>query len=174
MVDIFHAVIDISHFLKPYAKDDCMKLALLLLAAVSLPFATTGSVLAEEPKVSEKILGVWQATSIMKAGKEAPPEAVKLMRMTFKKDEVLVRGNFQDEREVSCNYKLDAMKSPMHFDLMPPGEDNAVLGILRFKDGKLEICFRNANNSGERPEAFEADQDKSVVLMKFERVPAKP
>lgn len=151
-----------------------MKFALLLLIAMSLPFASTGSILAEEPKVSEKILGVWQATSIMRAGKEAPPEAVKLMRMTFKKDEVLVRGNFQDEREVSCKYKLDAIKSPIDFDLMPPGEENRVLGILRFKDGKLEICFRNANNSQGRPQAFAADADDSVVLMKFERVPDKP
>jgi uncharacterized protein (TIGR03067 family) len=115
------------------------------------------------------LLGVWQAISIERAGEQAPPEAVKLMRMTFKKDELLVRGNFQDEREVSCKYKIDAKESPVKLDFTPPGEKSPVLGILRIENGKLEICMRNANKPLGRPRSFDASEDDSLVFIRFER-----
>lgn len=122
----------------------------------------------QEP--TSELRGVWQATSISRAGNEAPAEAVKLMRMTFLKDALLVRGNFQDEREVKCTYKIDAKKSPKHFEFLPPGEENPVLGIYRIVSGKLEIAMRNANQPKGRPESFDAMNDDSIVVMKFERL----
>ena len=143
-----------------------MNLRMLVLTIV---LAISPNLVSNAQEYPSDLLGVWQAISIERAGEQAPPEAVKLMRMTFKKDELLVRGNFQDEREVSCKYKIDAETKPVQFDFTPPGQKNAVLGILRIESGKLEICMRNGNSSKERPEAFEATKDDSIVLMRFER-----
>lgn len=147
-----------------------MRQMLLAGLCVVLTIMISGATLAEELK--EELLGVWPATSIVRAGKAAPPEAVALMRLTFRKDELLVRGNFQDEREVSCKYKIDSTKSPVHFEFLPPGAKNPVLGILRLEKGKLEICMRNANHPKGRPESFAPTEDTSIVLMRFERTGA--
>lgn len=141
----------------------CVLIALLACPSLSR---------SQEP--ANELRGAWQATSISRAGKEAPADAVKLMRMTFLKDALLVRSNFQDEREVSCTYKIDAEKSPKHFEFLPPGEKNPVLGIYRIESGKLEIAMRNANQPKGRPESFDATKDDSIVLMKFERLESKP
>jgi uncharacterized protein (TIGR03067 family) len=144
-----------------------VKTIVLTFAAllVCLPIA-----LSQAQDDASKVIGVWQAVSIERGGEKAPPEAVKLMRMTFRKDELLVRGNFQDGREVSCKYKIDKDKKPIQFEFLPPGEKNPVLGILRIEKGKLQICMRNANKPKGRPESFEASKDDSIVLITFERV----
>ncbi len=144
----------------------------LLLGLLSV-FALEAVAIAQE--ATSELLGTWQATSIIRSEEEAPPEAVKLMRMTFSKDDLRVRGNFRDDREVSCAYKIDAEKSPKHLEFLPAGEKKPVLGIYRIKNGILEICLRNnSDHQKGRPESFAATKDDPTVLIKFERVRPKP
>lgn len=123
---------------------------------------------AQEP--AKDLMGVWQAVSLATGERNAPAEAVKPMRFTFKKDELLVRGNFQDGREESCKYKLDVSKSPKHLDFSPPKEPKSVMGIYRIEKGKLEVCMRKAGDPKGRPESFEKSKDESIVRIVFERV----
>lgn len=145
-------------------------MASIFMSAV-YSFAFASACLAPGQQFSGDLMGGWQAISIERGRVQAPPELVKLMKMTFRKDEVLIRGNFQDEREVSCKYKLNTKANPIHFDFTPPGEKNPVLGIIRIHAGKLEVCIRNANNPKGRPEKFSTTEGgDSIVMMRLERI----
>ncbi|MGE3821346.1 MAG: TIGR03067 domain-containing protein [Isosphaeraceae bacterium] len=137
------------------------------LAAVVL--VVVAPALAGQETDFEALKGLWIAESIEKAGKQAPPEAVKLMRFTFHEKELLIKGNFQDEREISCSYKIDATQEPKHLEFTPPREEQAVLGIYRVREGKLEICMRRPDSPKGRPTTFETGDDESLVLVKFKR-----
>lgn len=138
---------------------------------VAVCFIALGNVVsAQEKDPFAELKGVWQAESIEVAGKRAPDEATKLMRFTFNEKVVLIRGNFRDEREESCKYKLDATKTPKQIDIQPPKETDPIVGIYRIVDGKLEICLRK--NSKERPITFEStEDDRKTVFVKFHREP---
>ena len=133
--------------------------------------ALCGFAYGQDKDPIEELKGVWQAESIEVAGMLAPEEPTKLMRFTFKEKEVLIRGNYQDEREESCKFKLDATKSPKQIDIQPATEKEPIIGIYRIVDGKLEICLRK--ESKERPTEFKTSKDDPKnVLVKFKREPA--
>ncbi|MFO0906350.1 MAG: TIGR03067 domain-containing protein [Pirellulales bacterium] len=136
-------------------------------------FACPSIAFAEDASPKTKLLGVWQAISLKFGDKEAPPEAVKLMRFTFRENELLLRGNFQDAREVSCSYKFDSSKAPMELDFTPPQNAPTILGIARFQGDKLELCLRRAAQNKARPAEFKTGGDETVLLVQFERVADK-
>ncbi len=142
--------------------------SLSLLSLCVLGILVAPGTAAEEQDL-EQLKGAWVAESLESGGKQAPPEAIKVMRFTFQEKELLIRGNFQDEREVASPFKIDATKNPKELEFMPPGEEQAVLGIYRFKEGKLEVCMRKANGAPNRPTSFETGDDGSLVLVKFKR-----
>ncbi len=143
--------------------------AVVLLFVVSL----CGSLRADEKSERDKLKGGWNAIALERGGKQAPVDAIKLMRFTFRDKELLIRGNFQDETEASCKYKIDPSKTPKRLEFTPPGKKEPVLAIYRIKDGKLEICSRNSGKPTEPPTEFKTGDDRSLVLVKFEREKAK-
>lgn len=145
-----------------------MRLVVTLALALAGCWMMTSDIIAQEPP--KELLGVWQAVSMATGDKDAPPEAVKMMRFTFKKDELLVRGNFQDGREESCKYKVDTSKSPKQLEFNPPKEPKPVLGIYRIEKEKLEVWIRKSGDPKGRPESFEKNKDASIVRVIFERV----
>lgn len=127
-------------------------------------------VTAEENEL-DILKGAWVAESLESGGVQAPPETLKLMRFTFQDRKLLIRGNFQNDREEACPFKIDASQMPKHLEFTPPGEEQAVLGIYRVTEGKLEVCMRKARGTPNRPTSFETGDDKSLVLVKFKRQP---
>jgi uncharacterized protein (TIGR03067 family) len=125
---------------------------------------------SEMQKGNPGLLGVWQAVSIEKGGKKAPAEMAKLLRMTFRKDALIVRGNHKDENEDRCSYKIDDSKTPKQFEFSMDDESERVLGIYRIENGILEICTRRPETKLGRPESFDASKDNSIVHMKLERL----
>lgn len=124
---------------------------------------------ASDPKKS--LLGVWQAVAMERGGMPASQEAIARMRFTFEEGKLLVRGNFQDEREVACTYQIDLQSDPMHLDFQPPEEKKRVVGIFRFRDELLEVCLRNASSNQGRPDSFQPQGDPSLVLIRFRKQP---
>jgi uncharacterized protein (TIGR03067 family) len=124
---------------------------------------------ASDPKKS--LLGVWQAVAMERGGNPAPTEAVARMRFTFEEEKLLVRGNFQDDREVACTYQVDLQHDPLRLDFQPPDEKKKVLGIFRFRDDLLEVCLRNANSDQGRPDRFQSQGDPSLVIVRFRKRP---
>jgi uncharacterized protein (TIGR03067 family) len=124
---------------------------------------------ASDPKKS--LLGVWQAVAMERGGMPAPQEAIARMRFTFEEEKLLVRGNFQDEREVACTYRIDLQQDPMQLDFQPPEEKKKVVGIFRFRDELLEVCLRNVSSDKGRPDSFQVQGDPSLVIIRFRKQP---
>lgn len=113
------------------------------------------------PDNKTALQGVWIAQSMEMDGKPAPPATVKQMRFTFKGDRLLVRGNFDNDAEEKCEYKIDPGKSPKHIDIMPPKEKNPVLGIYRIKGDELRLFLRHADGPGGDPLRFLPRRDQT-------------
>src|SRR5262245_34836798 len=90
-------------------------------------------------EATEPLQGVWVAKSMEADGKPAPADKVERMRFTFKGDKLLLRGNFDDDREAECTYKIDANQSPKHLDFTPPKSDKAILAIYEVKGDELKV-----------------------------------
>ena len=95
--------------------------------------------------------------------------AVKGMRLTFKGDKLLVRGNFADDTVAECAYALDPKQSPKQLDFTPPKAGKPVLGIYEVKGDELKVCMRHADSKGGRPTAFATKEGSGLVLIVFKR-----
>jgi uncharacterized protein (TIGR03067 family) len=143
----------------------------LLVSAFLLCLVTGAGRVAPDDKAS--LQGVWSAESMEADGKPAPAEVVKWMRLTFKGDNVLFRGNFGDDREEECSFKIDATKSPRHFDFTPPNQEKPILGIYEITGDKLRICLRHGGSSAGRPTEFSTKPESGLILTVFKRATAK-
>lgn len=111
----------------------------------------------------ERLLGRWNAEEMSIGDNPAPEEDVKRMRITFTSEKLLLRGNYQDDREVECTYKVDGSKSPHELEFLPPDVKEPILGIYRIQDGKLRVLFRREGEAGGRPKTFEIKGDSSLI-----------
>ena len=136
-------------------------------AAVALAIASSTAQAAD--KTAAPILGVWVAESLEADGKAAPPEAISRMRFSFKEDKLLVRGNFQDDREEECTYKIDPKRSPSHLEFTPANEKKPVLGIYEVTGDKLKLCLRHASSTEGRPTEFATKEGSKLILVVFKR-----
>ena len=127
--------------------------------------ATAGA----EDKTDVPLQGIWQATSVETEGKAAPAEAVARMRFTFKGDKLLLRGNFEDDREETCTFQLDTKESPQHLDVTPPKQQKPTPGIYELKGDVLKICLRHASSDAGRPTEFATTPDSKLILIVFKR-----
>ena len=109
--------------------------------------------------------GVWVGTSMQSNGKDIPAEALKWIRFTFKGDTLLIRGNFSDEREMACTYKIDPEQSPKHLDVTSDEHAVAILGIYETKGDELKICMRKESSDKGRPTEFVSTPDSDLVLV---------
>lgn len=113
--------------------------------------------------------GSWAAHSIETDGKAAPADDVKRMRFTFKKDKLLIRGNFDDEPEEECSFEIDSGRSPKQLDFTPPKEEKPVLAIYELKEDELRICLRHGLTSEGRPTKFATKTNSMLVLIVLKR-----
>ena len=108
-------------------------------------------------EVLKKIQGKWQFITHEMNGKEATPEELKKMTITFKGDKWAVREG--DKVIQAGTHKFDPTKKPGHLDaVVTEGEDkgNKMLGIYEFKGDKIRVCFDLKGK--ERPKSFKAGE----------------
>jgi len=138
---------------------------LLLTALV----ATSLAILSHQPSTAgddaKPLQGVWIGQSMEADGKPAPAEAAKRMQFTFKGDKLLIRGNFADDREQECTYKVVVKQSPHHLEFSPPNEKKPILGIFEVKGDQLKICLRHASSADGRPTEFATKEGSRLVLI---------
>ena len=134
----------------------------LLFAAMMMwspaPSPTTG----EDPK--DVLQGVWQAKSTKADGKDAPEEAVKRIKVTFKGDKVVV-GNRNDDTEEESDYTLDATKTPKQITIVRKEGAKPIQGIYKLKDEELTICIRHESSDEGRPTEFASTEGSKLVLI---------
>jgi uncharacterized protein (TIGR03067 family) len=128
---------------------------------------TLSSLAMTQPTASGEnpLQGVWIAQSMEANGKPAPADAVKRMQFTFKGDKLYIKGNFDDDREEECPYKIDPKQSPKHLEFSPPKEKKPILGIYEVKGNELKLCLRHGSSSGGRPTAFQTKTESGLVLI---------
>jgi uncharacterized protein (TIGR03067 family) len=141
---------------------------LTVLAVTCSVLALPGTSKAADD-AKDPLQGVWIAQSMESDGKAAPAAAVKKMRFTFKGDKLLVRGNFEDDSEETCAYKVDPKKTPKHLDFSPPKEKKPILAIYAMKGDELKICLRHGKSSKGRPTEFATKPDSDLVLIVFKK-----
>ena len=133
----------------------------LLLSSISLAKAADDT--------ADPLQGVWNAKSMEADGKAAPPDAVKRMRFTFRGDKLLIRGNFSDDREVECSFRVDARQSPKQLDFTPPKQEKPILGIYEIVDGEMRVCMRHEGSTHGRPTQFATEPNSQLILVVFKR-----
>ena len=116
-----------------------------------------------------ELQGTWVAKSMEADGKTAPAEQVKRMRFTFKGDKLLVKGNFDDDREDDCVLTINSETSPKQLQFTLPKEPKPILGIYEVNEGELKICFRHGSSSEGRPTEFATKPETQLVLIVFKK-----
>ena len=136
-----------------------------------LTILTVGSISASADEDAKKqLLGAWSATSMKANGSDVPERVLKSIRLTFTEKALRIRGNFGDDREQSCTYKIDATKKPHHFEFTPPRVTKPIQGIYELKeDDVLKICVRHANAEGGRPTEFKSTPDSRIIMFVLRR-----
>lgn len=139
----------------------------LLLTALSVPCLAIAleSVTKAGDDAKKPLQGVWLAQSMEADGKRALAEVFGRMRFTFRFDKLYIVGNFNDDREEECAYKVDPTKSPKHLDITFTKEDKTVLAIYEVKGDELKICLRRGISSEGRPTEFATKPDSQLVLL---------
>ena len=141
----------------------------LMTTCAAVALVTASSITRAADNAAAPILGVWVAESLEADGKAAPPEAISRMRFNFKEAKLLVRGNFQDDREEECTYKIDPKQSPSHLEFTPAKEKKPVLGIYEVTGDKLKLCLRHGNSTEGRPTEFATKEGSQLILVVFKR-----
>jgi uncharacterized protein (TIGR03067 family) len=139
------------------------RLALTALVAMSLVMLSDQASTASDD--AKPLEGVWVGQSMEADGKAVPAEAAKRMRLTFNGDMLLFRGNFDNDREAECTYKLDVKPSPKHFEFTPPNEKKPILGIFEVNGNELKICMRHARSDKGRPSEFATKEGSQLILL---------
>ncbi len=138
---------------------------LLLAALVAMSLVMLSAQASTAGDDAQPLEGVWIGQSMEADGKAAPIEVAKRMRLTFNGDKLLFRGNFDDDREEECTYKVDVKQSPKHLEFTPPNEKKPILGIFEVKGDELKICMRHASSDKGRPTEFATKEGSQLILL---------
>jgi len=112
-----------------------MRTIAVLAALVVLLTGKLAVVHAEDEGDRDKIQGSWTVSTGEKAGKKAPAEGLKDVRMTFTGDEFTWKTG---EKETKGTFSLDATKTPKEISMSAEGKKLA--GIYRLEGEELKIC----------------------------------
>ena len=128
----------------------------------------------KDAKNDSKLLeGSWKAVALEADGKEAPPEALKGMRWSFKGSELQIADPGEKSGGKS-SVKLDSTKTPKHIDLVVsegPQKGKTMQGIFKFEKDRLVICLRGLEAAEKgRPKEFMTEADSGLGMITLERV----
>jgi uncharacterized protein (TIGR03067 family) len=144
---------------------------LSLTMFVSVLLATTSAAVAGNgaDEDNQLLQGVWVAKSVEIDGKPAPPQVIARMQFTFKDKKLLVRGNYDNDREIEGDYKVDSAQSPKHLDFVLPKESKPIQGIYKLSGDELRVCLRHGGSSEGRPTKFVTKVDSQLILVVFRK-----
>lgn len=118
--------------------------------------------------------GVWIGESMIADGKPVPAADAARMRFAFRDGKLFLKGNFNDDREEECTYRLDAKQSPKHFDFTPKSEKESILGIYAVKGDVLTLCLRHEKSRArDRPTEFSSKPGSDVILLVWKKQKAR-
>jgi uncharacterized protein (TIGR03067 family) len=109
----------------------------------------------------DKIQGSWTVSTGEKAGRKAPAEGLKDVRMTFSGGKFTWKTG---EKEMEGTFSLDATKTPREISMSAEGRKLA--GIYRFEGDELRI---RVGLGDDRPTDFATKAGAKVLLLVLKR-----
>ena len=134
----------------------------LTLAGVVFALGVAAPLAADDATL-KGLAGTYKAVSVLKDGKEAPPDVVTGFGVKIEKDEITfsVKG-----KEFPAKLRVDPKKAPPHLDLSPadgPDKGRTFPGIYALEKGELVLAF---TERADRPTDFAGGPDVLVVRLK--------
>jgi uncharacterized protein (TIGR03067 family) len=116
----------------------------------------------------EKLQGAWQRVSGVRDGKRMTAKSAGGVTLTIEgKNFVLKQG---DKVINEGTLGIGTKSNPRAIDLRSSGDEGAIRGLFRFKEGKLETCF--ATPGAARPASFSSRAGTGQSLFTWERAEA--
>jgi uncharacterized protein (TIGR03067 family) len=141
-------------------------LAGILLLGATLPIANA------DDHGLKALEGTWRMVECVNTGGRQDPELIKEFRL-------VIKGNVHDEINpaeiVHATIRVDEATNPKSIDTTFTSgaqKNETTKGIYKLEGDRLTIC-RNHTAERPRPEKFESPEFTFVVLIVWERVPAK-
>jgi uncharacterized protein (TIGR03067 family) len=128
----------------------------LVVLAVAGAWAQTGK---------SSLEGIWVGVSMEMDGEQADAALAKRMRFKFEGDVLIIAGNFSDESQAKCSFRLNETASPKHLDFTPEDEKKPLVGIYERNGRNLKLCIRQGRSDKGRPMEFITTKDSDLVLM---------
>ena len=143
-------------------------LLLCFTLVFTLPAICSANSKDAPPKVKKtKFEGTWIATSAVKEGVNAPANILKQLSFRFEGEKLFVRDNLNNGKYREVSSRLDQSKTPIAFDMTPPHQKQAILGIIERKDNVLKCCFREPDSEKGRPTEFKSFAGSETILIVF-------
>lgn len=106
--------------------------------------------------------GAWHCVSIEEDGNFAPKGTTRHLQLTFKKDKLIIKGNWHDDRVETCTYTVDFSRSPKTLDFLMPSPREQVRCIYEINGDVLRICF--VSGTGKRPRTMTSKMQTIITL----------
>ena len=137
----------------------------LIVIAVGTLIATCGDAVKRE---REKLQGVWAVTKLMEAGKKAPDEKAKSIRIEFKGAATTI--SIKDKAVAKGTYTVDPEKSPATMDITfeKEGKTVTIPAIYEIQGDDLKLCHPYGEG-GTRPNAIEATANSIHITLKRQK-----
>jgi uncharacterized protein (TIGR03067 family) len=132
--------------------------------------AALAAVAADAPKDEAnkkdlaRVQGVWKVASATHGGKDAPPETVERMQLTFDGNKVTASDGNKEE---PATFELDATKKPAMIDIVDKKNERVIQAIYEIDGDTLKVCFGRPGEG--RPKEFSSKPDTTTVLMVLKR-----
>jgi uncharacterized protein (TIGR03067 family) len=138
-----------------------MRTIAVLAALGMLLTAKLAVVHAEGEGDTDKLQGSWTVSSGEKAGRKAPPEELKGIRLTF------TGGKFSwktGENVTEGTFSLDATRTPREISMSAEGKKLA--GVYKLDGDELKICVGQGDD---RPTEFATKAGAKTLLLVLKR-----
>lgn len=126
--------------------------------------AMAGDAAQDEAK---RLEGTWKVVSLAADGIEAPPEAIREGRWTFRGDQIIIPG----PNPGKATYKLMPDRSPKAIDMTAldgPMKGKTLECIYKVEGERLTICFPEGRQTATdltRPSEFGSGKGRSLIVL---------
>jgi uncharacterized protein (TIGR03067 family) len=136
----------------------------VLVGPILASLAVAGDSAKDEAK---RLEGTWKVVSLAADGEQAPPEAIREGRWTFRGDQIIIPGPDPGK----ATYKLMPDRSPKAIDMTAPDGPNkgkTLLCIYELEGERLTICVpegRQESSDPARPSEFGSGKGRSLIVL---------
>lgn len=139
-------------------------------------FVAVTAAAAEQDAELKPFQGRWDVVELVEDGKVIPREAIREWlpsggRFEIKENAILFTSP-EDGKKDAKVFSIDATQFPKGINISTHDKKKDALGIYRFDEKRLVICFADPDAT-ERPKELSAKEGSKQVLMTLEQIPSE-